>query len=187
MAAVGASVRRVEWRAAVEEIAAATVAPRAVRERRVDERGERRHPVDDCAVDDLTAPGSLGLEERCEHPDHEIHRAAAEIAEQIERRYRRTAAFADSVQRAREGDVVDVVPGCMRKRSGLPPSGHAPVDEAWITLERRFRTKPEALHHAGAEAFDQRVGVLDQAEGRPEPRCRFEIELDQASPALDYV
>ena len=37
-------------------------------------------------VDDLAEPGGPGLEERGEHPDDEVERAAAEVAHEVERR-----------------------------------------------------------------------------------------------------
>ncbi|MNT25299.1 hypothetical protein D3C72_1608130 [compost metagenome] len=44
----------------------------------------------------------------------------------------------------------------------LAPTGHAPVDQPRITFKADLRPQAKALHHAGAEAFDQHVGAVDQ-------------------------
>src|SRR6266545_1756331 len=79
--AVGAAIRRVERRPAIEQVAAALVAPFASRDRGVDERKQRRGAVDDRSIDDLAAAGALCLEKCREDADDQIQRAAAEIAE----------------------------------------------------------------------------------------------------------
>ena len=48
--------------------------------------------------------------------------AAAEVADQVQRRHRRLAAAADRLERAGERDVVDVVPGGLRQRAVLAPA-----------------------------------------------------------------
>ena len=45
----------------------------------------------------------------------------------------------------------------------LAPAGHAAVDQLRIAPEHDIGAEAEALHHAGTEAFDQRVGMAELA------------------------
>ena len=91
------------------------------------------------------------------------------------------------MQRARQRDVVDVVAGCERERSFLTPSGHASVDESWVAFETMVGTEAEPLGHTGTEAFDQRVGLLDQLQHGFDRFRPFEIEGDRAPAAIEQV
>ena len=184
---VGAAIRRVERRAAVEEVAAALVAPFAACERRVDERQQRRGTVDDRGIDDLPAAGALCLEERREDADDQIQRAAAEIAEKVERRDRPAARLADRVQRTGERDVVDVVAGRGRKGPGLTPSRHPPVHEPGIALQDRIGAEAEALHDSGSKSLQQDVRALEQRQRGFAALGALEIDGHDATPALDDI
>ena len=48
----------------------------------------------------------------------------------------------------------------------LAPAGHPPVDELGVAGEALVGADAEPLHHARAEALDQRVGALDEVEQR---------------------
>ena len=102
----------------------------------------------------------------------EQHAAAAEVADQVERRHRRLAGAADRVQHAGERDVVDVVAGALGERTVLAPAGHAAVDEARVARVHGVGPEAEALHHAGPEALDQRVGAARTGATRLRRRTR---------------
>ena len=92
------------------------------------------------------------------------------------------AGVSDSVQRAGQRDVVDVVAGSTCERSGLPPARHAAVDQLRIAREAYFGPDAEPLHHTGAETLDQRIGLFDQLQ-RGFDRFRFlQIERDRLRP-----
>jgi hypothetical protein len=48
----------------------------------------------------------------------------------------------DGVERAGQGEIVEVVPGGLGERAILPPAGHAAEDEPWIARQHGLR--PEA-------------------------------------------
>ncbi len=73
--------------------------------------------------------------------------------------------------------------GGVCKRAFLAPAGHAAVDELWIAREHDVGTEPEPLHHAGAKAFDQRVGIGEQVEHLRDRRLVLQIELDHLAAA----
>ena len=127
---------------------------------------QERGAVGHRGVDNLALAGASALEKRGDDAEGEQHAAAAEIADQVERRRRAPALFADRVQGGGQRDVVDVVTGRMREGSGLPPAGHAPVDERGIALEADVRTEAQAFHDARAKALDQHVVALHQPENR---------------------
>ena len=106
-----------------------------------------------------------------QHAEGQEHAAAAEIADQVERRHRRLALAADGVQHAGERDVVDVVAGGLRHRAVLAEAGHAAEHQLGIDLQQHVGPEPQPLHDARPEALDQRVGLgrqpLDHVAARP--------------------
>ena len=72
------------------------------------------------------------------------------------------AAVCRQRQQSRQRDVVQVVPGRLRQRPALAPAGHAAVDQPRVARGAVGRPEAQALHHAGAVAFDQRVGGGDE-------------------------
>ena len=79
--AVGALVDGVERRPAVEQVGLALVAPAPDAEQPVHHREQVRGAVDHRGVDDLPPPGGAAGDQRREHPDDEVHRAAGEVTD----------------------------------------------------------------------------------------------------------
>ena len=120
--AVGGLVRVVEVGARVEHVRAPCVLPDAHRDERVEHRGEQGRAVDHRGVDHLALTGAAGLEQRGADAEGEQHRPAAEVADHVERRHRALTLAADRVERARQGDVVDVVAGGVARTGPPGPS-----------------------------------------------------------------
>ena len=152
-------VRLVEVGARVEQVGAA-LAPAAERVEAVDEGHQQRRTVDHRGVDHLALARRRALDQRRHDAEREQHAAAAEVADEVERRQRRLALAADVRERARERDVVDVVAGGLRHRAALAEARHAAVDEARILREADVGAEPEPLHHAGTEALGEHVRLL---------------------------
>ena len=112
--------------------------------------------------------------ERHEHP------AAAEVADDVDRRRGLRARAAEVRERAAERDVVDVVAGGLRVRAVLAPAGHAAVDELRVAGEADVGPDAEPLGHAGPEALDERVGLLDEREHGLDAVGRLEVDADRA-------
>ena len=74
-------------------------------------------------------------------------------------------------------------PAALRQRAFLAPAGHAAIDQLWIAREHDVRAEAETLHHAGAEAFDQRVGAGEQVEHLRDGGLVLQIELDDLAAA----
>ena len=92
---------------------------------RVEHRHQHGRAVDHGGVDDLALARTARVSSSAAHDaEGEQHAAAAEVADEVERRDGRLARAADRVERAGEGDVVDVVAGG-RGRTG--PSWPQPV------------------------------------------------------------
>ena len=115
-----------------------------------------------------------------------IERAAAEIADQVERRNGFVARMPHAVQRAGERDVVDVVARRLRERARLPPARHAAVDEFRIALEANVGPETQTFHHAGTETFDQRIGFLDQLQRGFDGFRLLEVERHAAAAAIGH-
>ena len=149
----------------------------------VDERGA----VDHRRVDDLALARALGGEHRRDHPEGEEQSAAAEVADQVERRERAVARPPERLERAGEGDVVDVVPGSRRHRACLAPTGHPAVDEPGIARPAGLGPDAEPLGDARAEAFDERVGPLDEGEHECDAVGVLQVDADRALAPLEQV
>ena len=67
-------------------------------------------------------------------------------------------------ERARDRDVVDVVPGRLGERAVLAPAGHAGVHEPRVAGEARLGADPEPFGDAGPVPLEERVGLLDEAQ-----------------------
>ena len=63
--------------------------------------------------------------------------ATTEVADEVDRRDRRTTGRADVREHAGQRDVVDVVADLVRERAVLAPPGHAPVDEPRVARSAR--------------------------------------------------
>ena len=143
-AAVARLVDVVEGGAGVEQVGAALVGPEAGRDEPDDERGEVGRAVDDGGVDDLPPTARARLEQGGEHADGEVERAAAEVADEVDRHLGRPAGPADRAEGAGDGDVADVVPGGVGERTVLAPAGHPAVDEARVAGEAVVRARARA-------------------------------------------
>ena len=73
--------------------------------------------------------------------------------------------------------------GSLRERTVLSPAGDASVDEPRVSLQANLRTEPETLHDTGAEAFDQRIGVIDDAKQRIRGAGLLQVEGKRPPPA----
>jgi len=127
-------------------------------------------------------PDFLASSSAASTPTTRVERAAAEIADQIERRHR-PFLRADRRERAGDGDIIDVMAGRLRQRAFLTPAGHAAIDEARVARLHHVRPQPKPLHHARAKAFDQRVGVGKQIEHLRDGSPVLEVEFDDLAPA----
>ncbi|OIQ66162.1 hypothetical protein GALL_522720 [mine drainage metagenome] len=180
--AAGALIDAVEVRSAVEEIALAFFGPAAHRRQVEEHRHQRGGAIAHCRIHDLSLAGILRLQECGEHADDEVKRAAAEIADQVER-WDRLFGAAGRGPGAGDRDVVDVVAGGQRQRAFLAPAGHAAIDEPRVPRLHYFGAEPEPLHHPRPKAFDQRIGMFKEVEHLRDRRLVLQVEFDDlASP-----
>jgi len=82
--------------------------------------------------------------------------------------------------RARERDVVDVVPRRVGHRARLAPARHPAVDEPRVAGQARVRADAEPLGDAGPEPLEERVGRLDKAEQRLDALRALQVDADRA-------
>ena len=91
------------------------------------------------------------------------------------------------MQGASQRDVVDVVAGGLRQRTGLAPTGDTAVDQLWLPLQTHIRAQSERLHDAGSKALDQHVGPCDQPQ-RDLTRFRpLEVQRDGLASPRQHV
>ena len=176
----------VEVCAAIEHVRAALVLE-AVADHGEEHRHQRRRAVHHRRVDDL----ALARARRFQHPAHQAvgqqHAAAAEIADEIQRRHRLAARFADGVQGAGKADVVDVVAGGVGDGAVLPPAGHAPVDELFVARHTVVRPKAQAFGDARAKALEQGIGGFHQLQHQFHAFRLLQIHGDGTAVARQHV
>src|SRR5690606_5591510 len=90
-------------------------------------------------------------------------------------------------QPARRGDVVDVVAGPLAPRPRLPVAGDGAVDEPRVVPLQRLVVDPEALRHAGPEAFEDDVRAPGESLDDPVLVLVLEVESDAALVAVLHV
>ena len=78
-------------------------------------------------------------------------------------------------------------PGGLRHRTVLAPAGHAAVDELRVAGEAHVGAEAEPLGHAGPEALDQRVGLLDEAQHRLDAVGVLQVDADRAPAAVQRL
>src|SRR3546814_20076703 len=131
-------------RAAVEAIRLASVLPSPAGPVTVEHRHERGRSIADRAVDHLPRPRDAGMAMGGEQPDREVQRATAEIADKVQRRHG-LARRADRVDRARDRDIIDVVPGPVGERTRLARPDERRVGNGggitWRTWRSQVHTK----------------------------------------------
>ncbi len=150
-------------------------------------------------VDSSAAPSTIAASTTWPRPDAFASSSAAStpIASsmppppkspiEVQRDDRIAVARADRVERARHGDVVDVVAGRVRERAVLAPAGHPAVDEPRVAREADVGTEPEPLHRAGAEPFDERVGALDHGQHVVDRTGPLQIDRQRRTTARQQV
>ena len=145
--------------------------------------GQRCNPVDDGAVDDLTAARTSAVDQ-CRHHAHGDERASARVvAEEVQRRHGRPVRIAHGMQGTAERDVVDVVTGPLGEWPALSPSGDVRIDQARVALLAHLRAEAEALGDTGPHAFQQHIGLFDELQRERQALWFFQIECDAALPA----
>ena len=143
--------------------------------------------VDHRDVDHLALARALRFEDAADEPEGHEHPAAAEVADEVDRRRRLAAGPTEVRERARERDVVDVVTGGLRHRAVLAPPGHPAVDELGIAGETVVGTEPEPLGDAGPVALEERVRLLDEPEHELDALGILEVDTDRAPPAVERL
>lgn len=73
------------------------------------------------------------------------------------------------------------------QRALLTPASHASVDEARVAFEARAWAETKSLHHAGTEALEQHVALLNQAQHHLTTAGLLEIDRDAASTACQEI
>ena len=173
--------------AGVEDVRTGLVGPEPHGDERMDHRHQHCGTVDHRRIDHLTRARPGRLQQCARHAEREEHAPATEIANHVQRRHGALAFAGEAVQRAGERDVVDVVPRGLRQRPVLAPARHAPEDETGVAREALVGTQAETLHHAGPEALDERVGLLDEPEHGGDPVGMLEVDGHRAPAAVQHV
>ena len=73
--------------------------------------------------------------------------------------------------------------GRLRQRALLAPAGHAAEHQPRIARHHHVGPEAQPLHHAGAKAFDQRVGASEQVQYLRDCGLVLEVEFDDLSAA----
>ena len=152
-------------------------------------RGHHRQPrqraVGHRDVDELALAGHLALAQGDQDPDRGHQRATAEVGDLARRLHRRSALLAGQAEQPDQAEVVHVVARAVAVRPVLPVAGDRAVDEPRVLLAQPLVADPQPLHHAGAEALQQHVGLAHEPQQDLAPRVGLQIDADRALVAVE--
>ncbi len=161
---VAAPVAAVEVGAAVEQIAAALIAPGTGCLETVEQRHQAGRAIGHGRIDDLSRAGGASLQQGSQHAHRQQHPPSPVVPHQIQRRLWRLAGSAHGVQGSGQGNVVDVMPCRLCQGSVLAPAGHAPIHQSRVSLLAYLRPQPQTFHYPRAETFQQAIGLSDHSQ-----------------------
>ena len=173
-------------RTAIEHVGTALILEPAPGHRK-EHRHQRRRPVDHGRVDHLAFAGARRFEQSAYQAVREEHPAAAEIADQVERRHRLAAGFADRVQGARQSDVVDVVTRRVRNRAFLAPPRHASIDQPFVARHAVVGAESQTLRDTGPEPFEQAIRGFHQLQDKLDAFRLFQVDGNRPAVPGEYV
>ena len=133
-------------------------------------------------VDHLALVGLGALNKGKEDAHGAEHAAAGKVAQQVEREERVLVLASDGRQHAGDRDVVDVVPGHVGVRAGLPKPGHARVHQPRVALQDDLRPEAQPLHHARPERLDEHVRAIQQLQHRLDALRLLQVQCDRPLP-----
>ena len=122
-------------------------------------------------------PLRCAAEQRGQHAGDRRLRAAEQVADLEVRHDELAVAGRDLLEHAGHRDVVDVVAGTVRPDRVLAVAGDRADHQPRVRGMQRVPAEAEALHHAGAKAFDQHVGALHLLQ-----QCRAALGAAQVEP-----
>ena len=123
--------------------------------------------------------------QRRHHPEGGHQGAAAEVGDLPARLDRRPVLGAGQAEQADQAEVVHVVAGALGVGAVLAVAGDRAEDDAGVGLAHALVADPEPVEHAGAEAVEDDVVALDQAQQRLAPLLALEVEPDRALAAVE--
>jgi hypothetical protein len=94
---------------------------------------------------------------------------------------------ADLVEQARGRQEVDVVAGMLGPGAGLAVTGDRAIDDARVDRLHRLVADAQLVHHAGAEAFEDHVGIPGQAQEGGHAGGLLEVEAQAFLVAIDHA
>ena len=112
---------------------------------------------------------------------------ATEVPDEIERWHRSIPSATHWPERARHGDVVDVVAGALCQRTVLPVAGHASVDQLRVARRDVGRSEAETLGDARTEALDEHVGLLAELQDQFTTGVALQVDGDRRSRTIEEV
>ncbi|MCY1171091.1 hypothetical protein D9M73_111900 [compost metagenome] len=159
---IRAGIRVIEMRSAVEQILPALIVPIARSLQPVEKCCQQRNTVRHRGIDDLTNSRSARFMKRAHHAKSQHHRAATEIADDIQRWDRILARAANGIQYTAECHVVDVMTCSLGQGAMLAPSRHTSVHQFGIAHQTHIGPDAQSFHDAWTETLDQHVRPFDQ-------------------------
>ena len=123
--------------------------------------------------------------QRRHHPEGGHQGAAAEVGDLAAGLDRRAVLGAGQAEQPDQAEVVHVVAGALGVGAVLAVAGDRAEDDRRVGLAHALVADPEPVEHAGAEAVEDDVVALDQAQQRLAPGLALEVEPDRALAAVE--
>src|SRR5487761_1181083 len=151
------------------------------------ERQPAHRPVQHRGVDPAPLRPPAGRHQRAEDGDGGLEAAAPDIRHLDRQGYGWAIPGAVEPEGAGGSQVIEVVAGARGEGTVLPVTGDRAHDQPRIARVEGIPAKTEPGHDARAVAFDEHIGVLDQAEEEVAAQGRLEVQGEAALVAVDGV
>ena len=136
-------------------------------------------------VDQLPCLTPGAVLQRQQDPDHRGQRTGRNVGDLDAGDKWSAILVAKQVKNAGKGDVVEIVTGTLRVRTGLAIACEGGVDESRILFPQLLVSEADVGHHAGAEAVEHDIGFLYQRLEGCLPVVVLEVERQTLLAAVD--
>ena len=146
-----------------------------------------RRAIDDGRIHHRALAAGARLQHASQQPRHQIERTAANVPQHAHGGDGAGIGRAAAPHGPGQGGVVGIVPRGVCQRAVLAPAGHAAIDQGGIDGVALLRAQAQALHAAGAHAFDEDVGLGHQLQHQGAALGGFEVGKDRALAPVEQI
>ena len=137
-------------------------APKSIRKRRKEWAENHRCTIDHRCVNDLSTTATETFNNCAGNSHCQYQTATGKVAKQIDWWSGWLTLVTNEMQRARQRDVINVVPCRMGQRPVLSPACHTAVNHPWITFTYNIRSDTETLAYTWSKWINECISLVGE-------------------------